>query len=200
MFPRDLFPHDGENSVAEGRRSEPPNHFQAGERSLLRPPSATNESGHARCVRSCRGTRYRRRIERITPWGKGAIVRELSPARSTVGTAQAIVPNSAPTPAVSAMARAPQNVTRIAPTVTPAPPARAATPPRSARNTSEVPETRGISPALGVMAVTKRGRAAPTAKLPADAIAACIGRPGSSIPDTGEWVNGALRSQTAIYP
>src|SRR5579863_9110155 len=61
----------------------------------------------------------------------------------------AAVPNSAPTPAVSAMAKAPQNVTRIAPTVTPAPPARAANPPRSARNTSEVPETRGIIPAAG---------------------------------------------------
>ena len=44
------------------------------------------------------------------------------------------------------MAIAPQNVTRIAPIVTPAPPARAANPPRSARNTSEVPETRGIRP------------------------------------------------------
>ena len=60
------------------------------------------------------------------------------------------------------MARAPQNVTRIAPTVTPAPPARAATPPRTARDTSEVPETSGISPAVGVMALTKRGKAAPT--------------------------------------
>jgi hypothetical protein len=49
--------------------------------------------------------------------------------------------HSAPTPAVSAIASAPQNVTRIAPTVTPAPPARAANPPRSARNNSEVPET-----------------------------------------------------------
>src|ERR1035438_8855210 len=170
MFPRDLFPHDGDNSVAEGGRSEPPNHFQAGERSLLRPPSATNESGHARWVRSCRGAGRPRRIERITPCGKGAIVRELRPARSTpVGTAQAIVPNSAPTPAVSAMARAPQNVTRIAPTATPAPPARAATPPKSARNTSEVPETAGISSAVGVTAVTKRGSAAPMAKLPAAA-------------------------------
>ena len=52
------------------------------------------------------------------------------------------------------------------------PPARAANPPRRARNTSEVPETRGISPAAGAMAVTKRGMAAPTAKLPADANAA----------------------------
>src|ERR1700686_5907417 len=88
--------------------------------------------------------------------------------RSPVGLIYTTVPNNHPTPAVAAIASAPQNVTRIAPTVTPAPPARAANPPRAARNTSEVPETRGIKPAAGAMAVTKRGIAAPTAKLPAD--------------------------------
>ena len=82
------------------------------------------------------------------------------------------VPNSDPTPAVSAMASAPQNVTRIAPIVTPAPPARAAKPPRSARNTSEDPETKGINIAGGTVAVTRRGMAAPTAKQAADANAA----------------------------
>ena len=70
------------------------------------------------------------------------------------------------------MASAPQKVTRIAPVATPAPPARAANPPRSARNTSEVPATRGIKPAAGAKEVTKRGKAAPTAKLPADVNAA----------------------------
>ena len=40
------------------------------------------------------------------------------------------------------MANAPQNATRKAPTVTEAPPACAATPPRSARNTKDVPDTR----------------------------------------------------------
>src|ERR1039457_2278505 len=84
----------------------------------------------------------------------------------------AAVPNSAPTPAVSAMARAPQNVTRIAPSFPLAPPAWAARPPRSARNNSDVPATRGISAPSGAMAVTARGIAAPTAKLPADANAA----------------------------
>src|SRR5450631_3007337 len=98
------------------------------------------------------------------------------PLLTQVGPAHATVPNSAPTPAVNAMASAPQNVTRIAPTVIPAPPARAASPPRMARNTSEVPETRGIRPAAGAMAVTRRGMAAPMAKLPADANAAWIGR------------------------
>ena len=52
------------------------------------------------------------------------------------------VPKSAPTPAVIAMASAPQNVTRIAPARTPAPPTCAASPPRSARKNREDPETR----------------------------------------------------------
>ena len=52
------------------------------------------------------------------------------------------VPNSAPTPAVTAIARAPQKVTRIAPAVTPAPPTLAATPPNSARKNKDVPDTR----------------------------------------------------------
>jgi hypothetical protein len=81
-------------------------------------------------------------------------------------------PKIDPTPAVSAMASAPQNVTRIAPNITAAPPTRAASPPRRARNTSEVPETRGIKPPAGAIAVTKRGMAAPAAKHPADASAA----------------------------
>ena len=89
-----------------------------------------------------------------------------------VRLAHATVPKSAPMPAVTAIASAPQNVTRIAPTVTPAPPARAANPPRSVRNTNEVPETRGIIADSGAIAVTRRGIAAPTAKLPADANAA----------------------------
>ena len=54
---------------------------------------------------------------------------------------QTTVPNKAPTPAVSPMASAPQNVTRIAPTARPAPPTPAANVPKSARNSSEVPGT-----------------------------------------------------------
>ena len=84
----------------------------------------------------------------------------------------AVVPNSISTPVVSAMASAPQNRTRIAPTLTPAPPVRAATPPRSAKSTSEIPENKGIRPASGAMAVTRRGNAAPSAKLAADVNAA----------------------------
>src|ERR1035437_7134847 len=94
------------------------------------------------------------------------------PARLPIVRTHATVPNSHPTPEVIAIASAPQKVTRIAPISTLAPPARAASPPRSARKSSEVPDTRGINPASGDMAVTKRGNSAPMAKLPADAHAA----------------------------
>jgi hypothetical protein len=59
--------------------------------------------------------------------------------RCAGGVANAIVPNKAPTPAVKPMAKAPQIVTRIAPTVTTAPPTLAANAPKSARNITEVP-------------------------------------------------------------
>jgi CRP-like cAMP-binding protein len=85
---------------------------------------------------------------------------------------QTTAPNSAPTPAVMAIARAPQNETRHAPAMTPAPPARAATAPSEARNASDMPDTQGINPRAGANAVTARGRSAPTAKLAADAKAA----------------------------
>src|ERR1039457_6593378 len=84
----------------------------------------------------------------------------------------ATVPNSAPTPAVTAMANAPQNVTRIAPAARPAPPVCAANAPRSARNANEVPATRKMSPFSGANAATSSGIGAPTAKLAADANAA----------------------------
>jgi P-type Mg2+ transporter len=55
--------------------------------------------------------------------------------------AHTTVPNKAPTPAVIPIASAPQNVTRIAPGIMSAPPARAANAPSSARKSSEVPDT-----------------------------------------------------------
>src|ERR1019366_3864775 len=127
----------------------------------------------------------------LHPAGAGRKVLVLSPARAALmerlnkaqnracfrlSHSHTTVPNSHPTPEVIAMASAPQKVTRIAPLITLAPPACAANPPRSARNSSEVPDTKGINPASGDMAVTKRGRTAPMAKLPADAHAAWIGR------------------------
>jgi hypothetical protein len=53
-----------------------------------------------------------------------------------------------------------------------APPARAANAPKSARKSSEVPDTKIIRLASGDRVVTQRGMAAPTAKLLADASAA----------------------------
>src|SRR5579863_331813 len=86
--------------------------------------------------------------------------------------AHTTVPNKAPTPAVSPMASAPQNVTRITLGMTLARPARAANTPKSARKTSELPDTKTIRLAAGAKADTTRGMAAPTAKLAADASAA----------------------------
>ena len=85
---------------------------------------------------------------------------------------QPSLPNSAPAPAVTAIASAPQNVTRIAPASTPAPPARAANPPSSARNANEVPDTSGIRARSGDPTAISRGIAAPTAKAAAEANAA----------------------------
>src|ERR1700687_445085 len=83
-----------------------------------------------------------------------------------------MVPNSAPTPIVIPIARAPQNVTRVAPRSIFAPPTRAASKPKHARKTREVPATTKIKLAAGTTAPTKRGMAAPPAKLAADASAA----------------------------
>ena len=58
---------------------------------------------------------------------------------------QAATPNSAPTPAVNAIAKAPQNVTRMIEVITGAPPARADEKPNSARKNSELPATLHIS-------------------------------------------------------
>jgi hypothetical protein len=52
---------------------------------------------------------------------------------------QSVAPNREPTPAVIAIASAPQKVTRQAPSRALAPPARAAAAPSSARNSSELP-------------------------------------------------------------
>lgn len=68
------------------------------------------------------------------------------PGAVRVGAAgQTTAPNSEPTPAVIAIASAPQKATRHAPASMPAPPARAATAPSTARNTIEVPETHAIT-------------------------------------------------------
>jgi hypothetical protein len=81
----------------------------------------------------------------------------------------AIAQTSHPMPAVIAIARPPQNVTRIAPIITFAPPARAARPPICARTASDENETNGINRVWGAITVTWSGIMAPTAKLQAAA-------------------------------
>lgn len=51
-------------------------------------------------------------------------------------------------------------------------PGRAASAPRSARNSKEPPETLHVSAALGLTRTRTSGKAAPTANVPADAKAA----------------------------
>ncbi len=89
---------------------------------------------------------------------------------------QKVAPNKAPTPAVSAIARAPQNVTRAAARNTGEPPARAAKEPNSARKHNELPETIQTSAEVGTKTTIRSGMAAPTANVAAEASAACTGR------------------------
>ena len=85
-------------------------------------------------------------------------------------------PNKAPTPAVKAIAKAPQTVTRTAAVSIEAPPTLAAMDPRTARKISEQLETLHISAVTGNKRTIESGKAAPTANVTADAIAAWIGR------------------------
>jgi len=73
---------------------------------------------------------------------------------------------------VSAIARAPQKVTRATDLQTGEPPARAAKAPSSARKNNELPETTQTRPVTGTTRTSSRGKAAPTANVPADAMAA----------------------------
>jgi len=74
-------------------------------------------------------------------------------------------PNNAPTLAVMPMASTPHRVTRQAPTKTFAPPALAATAPRLARNSRDMPQIHGATDLCsGAMSVTASGNAAPTTK------------------------------------
>ena len=79
-------------------------------------------------------------------------------------------------PAVSAMASAPQKVTRTAALVTLAPPTFAPTPPKRARNTREAALTPALSSWAGIRRTISKGRAAPTANVAAEVNAAWIGR------------------------
>jgi hypothetical protein len=85
---------------------------------------------------------------------------------------QATTPNNRPTPAVSAIANAPQKVTLTAPMVTAAPPVRAARPPRNAKNTSDEIATTGIKRGPGKAHATNNGNMAPAMNVPAEENAA----------------------------
>ena len=90
------------------------------------------------------------------------------------------------------MASAPQKVTRTAATARGAPPARAPSPPSSARKTSELPATSGTRSAVAETAATITGSAAPTAKVAAEASAACSGR--------AVWISERPSSSRACAP
>ena len=81
-------------------------------------------------------------------------------------------PNNAPTPAVSAIANAPQKVTRAMDFQMGAPPARAAKAPNKARKNSELPETTQTSLVVDTTKTSNNGKAAPTVKVAAEAKAA----------------------------
>ena len=81
-------------------------------------------------------------------------------------------PNNAPTPAVIAMASAPQKVTRIAALITGAPPARAASEPSSASDSRALPETAQSKVLGGTSRTISKGIAAPAEKLVAEVHAA----------------------------
>src|SRR6188508_1366235 len=87
-----------------------------------------------------------------------------------------VVPNKAPITAVAAIATAPQNVTRAAPTDAEAPPPRAAIAPSAARQIRDTAETRGTSGTCHRSMTVRSGKAAPTANVAADESAACNGR------------------------
>ena len=72
------------------------------------------------------------------------IARSSKVAPALYGSAYTTVPNKTSTPAVIPIASAPQNVTRIVLGATFAPPARAASAPKSARKSSEVPATKRL--------------------------------------------------------
>ena len=103
---------------------------------------------------------------------EGALECRCSPGRRRHTAA----PKIAPTPAVKAMASAPQNVTRTVARPTSAPRAFAPTAPNSARNRSDASETATTRKGAGVMNTISKGSAAPIANVAAEVNAAWTGR------------------------
>jgi polysaccharide biosynthesis/export protein len=84
-------------------------------------------------------------------------------------------PTMAPPPAVTAMANAPQNVTRSIGLRKSDPPALAPSVPRSARNNKAETNSMGTRWLKGTIKTTARGKAAPMMKAAAEEKAACTG-------------------------
>lgn len=76
-------------------------------------------------------------------------------------------------PAVNAIAKAPQNVTRTVALAVPAPPALAPSAPSRANEINDVTATAGPITSLGRTKAVSRGKAARIAKVAADVRAAC---------------------------
>ena len=89
---------------------------------------------------------------------------------------QITVPNSAPVPAVTAIANAPQKPERSAPFQIFAPPTCAATAPNSMRKNNDVAETKSVRLCDGETSVVTNGKMAPTENDAAETAAAWIGR------------------------
>src|SRR5690606_4055176 len=85
---------------------------------------------------------------------------------------QAATPKRRPTPAVMAMASAPQKTTRATDRLTGAPPALAPRAPSKASPSKADPATHSPRLYMGAKAATTRGRAAPADKGTAEVIAA----------------------------
>lgn len=97
--------------------------------------------------------------------------------RPTLLFAQTAVPTSTPIPAVSAIAKAPQKVTRSVAIMTFAPPAFAPIAPRNARNSSEAADTTQTSEAAGATStIAKASRLRAQMSLPMSRL------PGSAAP------------------
>jgi hypothetical protein len=112
------------------------------------------------------------RRDRVPQFVDARTARPLAPPAGARGAGPATVPNSSPIAAVAAIASALQNVTRIAARITGAPPARAATPPSTARNRSVVAGTATSTVSTETSVATASGSAAPHAKAAAEAAAA----------------------------
>ena len=94
---------------------------------------------------------------------------------------QTTVPTIAPIPAVTAIARAPQKVTRTIGFKISAPPVLAPRKPSKARNSSDPAETIGISRVDGESRTRARGAIAPTENVAADVRAAWMGLAGRNL-------------------